>query len=64
VMSSKFKERDLQCKILEVEVDSSRSKLEENNRLCKQLEEDLASMNNSTKETIKDDNEAALKGPT
>lgn len=35
VMSSKFEERDLQCKILEVEVDSARSKLEENNRMCK-----------------------------
>jgi hypothetical protein len=62
VMSSKFKERDLQCKRLEVEVEA-RSKLEEKNRLCKQLEEDLASMKNSTKETIKDDNEATLKGP-
>jgi len=35
VMSNKFKERDLQCKILEFEVDSSRNKLEEKNRLCK-----------------------------
>ena len=41
VMSSKFKERDLQCKRLEAEVDSAKSKLEEKNRLCKKLEEDL-----------------------
>ena len=32
--------------------------------LCKQLEEDLAFMKNSAKETIKDDNQEAQKGPT
>lgn len=35
VMSSKFKERDLHCKILEAEVDLAKSKLKEKNRLCK-----------------------------
>lgn len=64
VLSSKFKERDLKCKRLEGEVDSDRSKLAENNRLCKHLEEDLASMKKSAKATINDDTEATLKGPT
>ena len=44
VMSSKFKERDLQCKILEVEVDSARRELDENNKFYKKLGEELESM--------------------
>ena len=68
MMSSKFKERDLQCKILEAEVDSTRRELNEKNKLCKQLGEEIASMKDSeekrssSKASI-EDNEVSLKGP-
>lgn len=49
--------------LVDAEVVLANNELEENNGLCKKLEEGVSPMKKSTKEAIEDDNEATLKGP-